>query len=179
MPCSSTVGHCRRLWRFLAAAALVAGLSGCFVPQARIHEANAKAAADYARCDALRRAGKLASREAAVQCAASYVMAAYKEAAYPFMDLVYIDLEARRIGAARVDHQELTAAQYHHDLAALHARIAAEDRRRRAIIDYGGDPKPVPVATLIAGLKSFAPTVTARTPANPNCVPLGQIRPCQ
>ncbi len=165
-----------------AALALALVLAGCVVPQAREDEAAAKAQAAYARCDELRRAGKYPSRVAAVDCAAPTVIAAYREAAYPFDDLIYISIEARRIGAARVDSGAVGAAQYQRDVAELDRRLAAEESRRRGIMKYGGNPQPEELGKLLQGLPSFAADAGAppEPPPRPGgCTPLGAIKPCQ
>ncbi len=92
-------------------------------------------------------------------------------------------IQARRIGADRVDTGTVTEAQYQQDLAELQTRLTAEEGRRREIMKFGGDPRPAPVGTLIQGLNSFAPAPTAAAlpslPTTPGCVPLGQIRTCR
>lgn len=173
-----------RAGRVLAGAVLALVLAGCFVSNGRKEEADAKADATYAQCDQLRRAGKYTTRLAAVNCAVPTVISAYQEAAYPFNDLVYISIQARRFGANKVDMGEATEAEYQHDLAELQTRIAAEDSRRREIMKYGGLPKPVAGDVLLQGLNTFSPTPTAAAlPAPPKgadsgCVPVAGIRSC-
>lgn len=169
--------------RTVAAVAIVLALAGCFLQQSRKDEADAKAAAAYAQCEARLTAGQYKTHLAAVNCAAPAVVGAYQEAAYPFQDLVYISIQARRIGAAKVDSGDLTESQYQHDLAELDARLAAEDARRRGIMTYGGNPQRTPVEQLVQGLPAFvtAPTAAALPPPPPpgSCIPLGEIRPCK
>jgi len=168
----------------LAATALALALSGCFTPSPRKAEADAKAETIYAQCDQQRQAGKYRTHLAAVDCAVPTVLQAYQEAAYTFTDLVYISVQARRIGAHKVDDGDTTEAEYRHDLAELETRIAAEDRRRTDIMEYGGNPRPVTVETLVEGLSAFTPTPTAAAlpPAPPGedagCHSLGAIKPC-
>ena len=172
----------RRVARALAAAALVLALAGCFVQESRKREADAEANAAYAQCETLRHSGKYKTELAAVDCAVPTVVAAYEQTAYPFNDLIYISIQARRIGAAKVDAGIVTEAQYRHDLAVLDARLAAEDKRRRGVMEYGGNPQPTPVSVLTQGLPAFAPAPTvAALPlgAKPGCVPLGDIRRCK
>jgi hypothetical protein len=183
MQWSAGFAHRFRGARVLAAAALVLVVAGCVMSQVRKDEADAKARTAYAQCDDERRAGKLTTHLAAVNCAVPTVVRAYQESAYPFTDLIYVSVQARRIGARRVDSGDVTEAQYQQDLATLQTRIAAEDDRRRGIMKYGGDPQPAPAGALVEGLSAFAPApVRAALPppgANPNCVPLGQIRSCK
>jgi hypothetical protein len=172
-----------RVPRALAVAGLVLALAGCFMPSPRKGEADAKAAAAYADCDQLYRAGKLKTHLAAVNCAAPIVTAAYQEAAYSFTDLVYTSIQARRVGAHKVDTGDATEAEYQHDAAELDARIAAEDRRRNEIMKFGGNARPETVEVLVQGLHAFTPTPTAAAlpPTPPNaagCFALGQIKGC-
>jgi hypothetical protein len=166
----------------IAALALAVALGGCFGPQLRQDEAKDTANAAYAHCEELRQIGQLRNHEAVVQCAAKPVVDAYTEAGYPFIDLVYTEIEARRVGAQRLDNEDVTEAQYQQDVAVLDQRIAAEDKRRRDDMAFGGDAVPAPAAQLIAGLPSFEPATTAGAmrPATPNgCVPIAGIRACQ
>jgi len=156
-------------------------LVACFVPQSRKIEADEKAKAAYAQCDAMGAAGRLTSRVAVVDCAIPKVVAAYQGAGYPYMDLVYVSTIARRIGAGRVDAGVVTEPDLRRDLAELDGRIAAEDQRRLDIMKYGGRPVPVSADFLVQGLNSFAPAPTAAAlPAGsaPSCFTLGAEKRC-
>lgn len=178
------LAHRLRRARALPAAALVFALAGCFVSQSRKEEADAKAQTAYAKCDRLLAAGQYKTHLAAVDCAVPIVTAAYEEAAYPFTDLTYISIQARRIGSRKVDVGEVTETQYQHDLAELDTRLAAEDARRRQIMKYGGAPQPATADALVQGLDAFTPTPTAAAlpisapGTQAACVPLGAIRRC-
>lgn len=165
----------------VAALGLLFALTGCFSIGGRAGEAGATAQAAWAHCDELRQMGQLKTHVAAVQCAARPVLDAYEGADYTFMDLVYVSIQARRMGAARVDNGDLTDEQYRRDVAALDARLAAEEKRRRDIQFYGGQTAPVPPEQLVAGLASFAPEARASAPppGPGGCVPLGAIRACK
>jgi len=172
--------------RFVAAAALLLALAGCsvFVSESRKEEADAKARAAYAQCEQERLSGQYQTHVAAVNCAVPAVIAAYQEAAYPFNDITYLSVQARRVGARRVDAGDVTEAEYQHDVAELDSRLAAEDSRRQEIMKFGGDPKPTPADQLVQGLGAFAATPSAAAlPAPPRtgsgCVPLGEIRTCK
>lgn len=161
-----------------AFAALALALAGCDVPQGRDREADATAKAAYAQCEELRESGQIKSELAAVDCAVPTVVAAYQEAAYPFDDLIYISVQARRAGARKVDDGIIGRSQYLHDVAALDARIAAESARRHKAMEFGGNPKPAPLGVLLGGLPSFARAPTAAAVPPGGCVPLGGIRTC-
>ena len=173
----------RRLPAARATAVVALALFGCTISQTRKEEADATATAAYAHCDTLRRAGKYKTHLAAVDCAVPAVVEAYQESAYPFTDLVSIEIQARRIGASNIDSGKATEAEYQDDLAALDTRLAAEDQRRREIMTYGGRPQPVATETLVQGLPAFAvKPVAAEPPPMPaagGCVPLTGIRSCK
>ena len=167
--------------RFVAAAALLLALAGCFSTQSRWGEAGAKARAAYAQCDQRRLTGQSRTHLAAVDCAVPTVIAAYQEAAYPFRDITYLSVQARRIGSRRVDAGEVTEAEYQHDVAELDSRLATEESRRVKIMEFGGNPKPTPTDTLMLGLGAFATTPSAAALPSPpptGCVPLGEIKTC-
>ena len=185
MQSNSRFAHRSRAVRALAAAALGLALTGCFISQSRKEEADSKAAAIYGQCDQLRRTGKYTTHLAAVDCAVPTVAAAYQQAAYPFTDLVYISIQARRIGAHKVDTGEVSEGEYQHDLAELDTRLAAEDDRRRKLISHGSTPQRVAADTLVKGLNAFAPAPTAAAPPPPptatatGCIPLSGLRSCK
>ncbi|MGH7091559.1 MAG: hypothetical protein ACREFQ_21930 [Stellaceae bacterium] len=173
----------RRLPHAIAAASLVLALGGCFFAGTRETEAGAKAQAAYRRCDQLFRAGQVHSRLEAVNCAAPDVVAAYQESAYPYEDLVYTAIQARRIGAANVDAGNTTEAQYRHDVAEIDKRIAAEEARRRGQSVFS-DREPTPGAKLVEGLPAFVPAPDAAAlpkdteTKSSDCTPVPGIRTC-
>jgi hypothetical protein len=162
--------------------ALALVVAGCVVPESRQDAAEAKVRAAYAQCEQQRLSGRYKTHLAAVDCAVPTVIADYQEAAYPFNDIIYLSIQARRIGARRVDAGDVTEAEYLHDVAELDSRLAAENTRRVDITKYGGDPKPTPPDQLMQGLNAFAPTPSAAAlppPSQTGCVPLGEIRTCK
>ena len=167
--------------RIIATAACLLALAGCFVAQGRREEADAKAQAAYAQCDELRRAGQYKTYAAAVECAVPTVAGAYAEAAYPFNDLIAVSIAARRVGARKIDNGDATEDEYRRDLAILQTRLDAEEARRRQIMKFGGNPQPVPLDSLVAGLSSFTtPSAGELRPRRPgDCIPLGAIKSCK
>lgn len=166
--------------RALGALALLLALGACDMPQGRDVEAKDKAQAAYRHCEQLRAAGKYATHVETVDCAAPAVVAAYTAAAYPYQDLVAIGIEARRIAARKLDEGDVTPGEYRRDVAALDQRIADEEKRRHDIAFYGGNPKPVPPETLVAGLPSFTPPPPVSGIPSPRagCVPIESLRSC-
>ncbi|HUK61596.1 MAG TPA: hypothetical protein VLV50_20350 [Stellaceae bacterium] len=168
--------------RRLTAAAflLVLALTGCFQLTGRTSEARSDEQAAWARCEQQREIGRLRTHVAAVDCAVKPVLAAYEDAAYPFMDIVYVSIQARRRGAQRVDAGEISEQQYRRDVTALEGRLAAEEKRRNDIQLFGGRATPTPPEQLVGGLPSFAPEARASAPAPTanGCVPLGAIKSC-
>ena len=173
-------GFLMRYAAFLAVP-LVALLAGCYTLQGRQGEAREQARAAYAHCEELRQAGQIKTHLAAVNCAVRPVLAAYDGENYPFMDLVYVSIQARQRGADRVDNGDLSEPQYRQDVATLDARIAEEEKRRLDIMKYGNNPAPEPPERLVAGLVSFeAPATDVPAAANSSgCVPLGALRSCK
>jgi hypothetical protein len=155
------------------------GLAGCFYQHGRMDEARDQGEAAFAACERAREAGRYPTHRAAVECAVPKVEDAYREAAYPYIDLLYVRIEARRRGAGKVDAGEVSEAQYQQDVATLEARVRAEEARRAALTGRGLTPTPVPDNVLVAGLPSFVSVPTAALPRPGSCVPLGDIRPCQ
>lgn len=142
-------------------------------------QARDQAESVFAACERAREAGRYPTHRAAVECAVSKVQEAYREAAYPYIDLLYIRIEARRRGAGKVDSGDVTEAQYQHDIATLETRIEAEEARRTELTGRGLTPTPAPDDVLVAGLPSFASAPTAELPSPGSCMPLGAIRPCK
>src|SRR3974390_456986 len=93
-------------------------------------DADSKAAAVYADCDAQHRVGKLASYRQAVECARPQVLTLYAQAGYPYMDLVTFDLQERSVGAERIDFGLADAAAVQRDIGTLEQRLLAERERR-------------------------------------------------
>ena len=77
----------------VAALMLAPVLAACgSAVMSRKADADQQAKAAYARCEARRAAHQLPTHLAAVDCAAPTVEGAYKEAAYPFEDLLYVSI---------------------------------------------------------------------------------------
>lgn len=142
-----------------------------------MREADTRAQAAYADCDAQLRSGRLKSHRQAVDCAKPRVLAAYQENAYPFTDLVDLDLRARAAGADRIDNGSASTADVDRDLAELDRRIAAERQRR---IDEGsargGAPSTVPPEQLLAGLNALTGRALPRSDSA--CFTVGTFKHC-
>jgi hypothetical protein len=157
----------------------LATLAGCttYYSAAAMRESDSRAQAAYADCDAQLRTGRLKSHRQAVDCAKPKVLAAYEENAYPFMDLVNLDLAARASGADRIDNGFATEADVDHDLAELGRRIAAERQRRIEQTNArGGAASISPPDRLLAGLDAL--TGRALPKSGPNCFEVGSFRHC-
>ncbi len=170
----------------VAALLLAPALAACgSAVMSRKADADQQAKAAYARCEARRAAHQLPTYLAAVDCAAPTVTGAYKEAAYPFEDLLYVSIQARRIGATHVDRGEISEADEQRDVATLDDRITAEEDRRFAIMRRGGNPTPTAPDVLVQGLASLTPApIQAETPVPPpgsaaNCFTLGGQQHCK
>lgn len=172
----------RRSRRGLLTGALVPlALTACIMSAQRTAESDEAAADAYQKCENLRIAGVVKSHVASVDCAIPKVQQAYQVAAYPFMDLVYISVQARRYGARKVDTGEATEAEYQSQVQELQARLKAEETRRLDRMQLGGNPKPEPPEELVRGLSALVPTPAAAAlpPAqSAGCTPIAGIRKC-
>ena len=130
-------------------------------------EADAKAAAAFADCNAQLRSGKLTSYRQAVACARQPVIFAYSQAGYPYMDLVLFDLQERDLGAERIDFGTVQPDAVQRDLVELDRRLMAErERRIAARSGVGGAAPSARPEQLLAGLDSLAPIPAAKASAS-------------
>jgi len=163
---------------------LAPAIAACAAVFSRKEEADHRAQAAYAQCESLREAHRLATHLAAVDCAIPTVVGAYREAAYPFEDLLFMSIQARRIGAGRLDRGGVSEDEEKRDLATLGERIAAEEKRRFAVMGASGNLRPMTSETLVQGLVSFAPEPTPEAVAPPlpgspaNCFTIGGAQRC-
>jgi hypothetical protein len=166
--------------RFILGFALLLTLAGCGTTNLHsgaIGEADARAAAIFADCDAQLRGGKLTSYRQAVECARQPVLVAYGTAGYPFMDLVLFDLQERDLGADRIDHGEAQPADVQRDIAVLDQRLKAEaDRRIAARSGVGGAVPSARPEQLLAGLPTLLPQLAPT--ADTNCFTVGSFTRC-
>jgi hypothetical protein len=167
------------LRRLIPAAVVLTLLAGCGTTtlSGATAEADAKAAAIIADCDAQLRAGKLPSYRQAVECARPRVLTTYAQAAYPYMDLVLFDLQERDIGADRIDHGLADPAATQRDIAELERRLLAErERRIAARSGIGGAAAPAArPEQLLAGLGSLTEQPATQ---ETNCFTVGSFTRC-
>ena len=143
-----------------------------------IREADQKAQAAYADCDAQRQIGALKSYRQAAACAQPKVLAAYQQGGYPYMDLVELELAARTTAADRIDTGDVKAADVGRDIAELEHRLADERLRRQDAEKRTGGAAPyIPPQQFLAGL----PTLTNRAVPQPgaSCFTVGSFSHCE
>lgn len=113
-----------------------------------------------ADCEARRQSGELTSGTAVERCAEPRVLAAYRKADYPYMDLIRFAEAARLAGAEKVDKGEISESDYERQRSKLRGRLADEiDRRNAETPPPRSDaemPDPSTTAKLIAGLSAFS-----------------------
>ena len=154
----------------------LAGCGSTYLAAAAL-EADQRAQAAYADCDAQRQSGALRSYRQAAACAQPKVLAAYQQAGYPYIDLVELELAARATGADSIDTGFASAADVNRDIAELEQRITAERQRRRdGEMRSGGSAPYVPPQQLLAGLDTLSDKVLPR--ANSNCFTVGSFSRC-
>lgn len=154
------------------------GLAGCGTTDmsGATAEADSKAAAVIADCNAQLRGGKLSSYRQAVACARQRVILAYSQAGYPYMDLVLFDLQEREIGAERIDYGTAKPDAVQRDIAELDRRLMAErERRVAARSGIGGAAASARPEQLLAGLATLAPIPAAQ---DTDCFKLGSFTHC-
>ena len=154
------------------------GLAGCGTTDmsGATAEADAKAAAIVADCNAQLRAGKLSSYRQTVACARQPVIFAYSQAGYPYMDLVLFDLQEREVGAERIDFGTAQPDAVQRDIAELDRRLMAErERRIAARSGIGGAAASARPEQLLAGLDTLAPIPAAQ---NTDCFKIGSFTRC-
>jgi hypothetical protein len=173
----------RSIRNLTAGALMPLALSACLMMSAqRKDEADETAADAYQKCENLRLAGVIKSHVGAIDCALPQVQKAYQVAAYPFDDLIYISVQARRFGARKVDSGEISDAEYQSAVQEMNGRLKAEEKRRLARMNLGGDPKPEGPDEIMRGLTALMPTPAAAAlpppPKSADCVPIVGIRQC-
>ena len=138
-------------------------------------EADRQAQAAYADCAAQLRSGALRSYRQAAACAQPKVVAAYRQNAYPYMDLVQLELVARATGAEAIDTGAAKPDDVDRDIAQLEHRIAAE-RQRRLSGEMGNSVPYVPPEQLLDGLATLTNQPLPRSGAN--CFAIGSFNRC-
>ncbi|WP_298107718.1 hypothetical protein [Bradyrhizobium sp.] len=83
-----------------------------------------------AECREKRLAKEIKGFKASAECSNPQIIAAYQEAQYQYMDLVFVAAAARVAGGENVDKGKITEAEYDLQLAELNSRIVAEEERR-------------------------------------------------
>jgi hypothetical protein len=154
------------------------GLTGCGTTDmsGATAEADAKAAAIVADCNAQLRSGKLTSYRQTVACARQPVIFVYSQAGYPYMDLVLFDLQEREVGAERIDFGTAQPDAVQRDIAELDRRLTAErERRIAARSGIGGAAASARPQQLLAGLDTLAPIPAAQ---NTDCFKIGSFTHC-
>lgn len=163
-PASRKIGRSsRQVWRCLAALACLV-LAGCHstgpTETPAIKAAGEEMRGLRAACEARHRSGELASVTAVERCAEPGVVAAYRKADYPYMDLIRFAEAARLAGAEKVDKGEISVSEYERQRGELRDRLAAEIDRRNAEKppphSAAEMPDPSVTAKLIAGLSAFS-----------------------
>ena len=153
----------RQAWRCLAALACVvlAGCGNSGPTETPAIKAAGQEMRDIRRqCEARRHSGELTSATAVEHCAEPRVVAVYRDADYPYMDLIRFAEAARLAGAEKVDKGEISESEYERQRGKLRGRLADEiDRRNAETPPPRSDaemPEPSITAKLIAGLSAFS-----------------------
>lgn len=163
-PASRKIGWSSRQARWCLAALACVVLAGCHsggpTETPAIKAAGEEMRGIRAECEARHRSGELASVTAVERCAAPDVIAVYRKADYPYMDLIRFAEAARLAGAEKVDKGEISESEYERQRGTLRGRLADEiDRRNAETPPPRSDadmPDPATTAQLVAGLSAFS-----------------------
>jgi hypothetical protein len=143
-----------------------------------MRDADLRAKAAYADCDAQLRQGTLKSHRQATDCARPKVLAAYQMNGYPFMDLIELDLAARTAAADRIDTGFANEADVNRDLTELDRRLLIERQRRIDVTNAtGGAAAAMPPQQLLAGLDALTGRALPR--AGSSCFQIGSFSRCE
>jgi len=110
------------------------------------------------QCQERRRSGEFKSVTEVERCADPRVTAAYREAGYPYMDLIRFAEAARLAGAQQVDKGEISESEYDRQRLMLRDRLAAEINRRNAEQPPRPSAETLDASTtskLVEGLSAF------------------------
>ncbi len=88
--------------------------------------------AAIAECRERRLRKELASYKESAECASPKIFAAWREANYPYMDLLTAWLNAREEASAQVDQKAITPKEFERQMGLLTNRLTAEEQRRRS-----------------------------------------------
>lgn len=157
---------------------LALALAGCgsTYSASAVRDADARAQAIYAECDAQLRAGTLTSYRQAADCAEPRVLSVYQQNGYPYMDLVLLELKARATGAEHIDAGSAAPADVQRDILTLEQRIATErQRRRQGEMVAGGSAPFLPPERLLAGLDTLS---NRQLPSGTSCFAVGSFTHC-
>jgi hypothetical protein len=84
-----------------------------------------------AECRDRRLRGEIATYKESAECSSPKIFAAWREAAYPHMDLITAWVNAREAASAQVDQKTLTPDEFERQMGELTVRLTGEERRRR------------------------------------------------
>jgi hypothetical protein len=143
--------------------------------------------AAFQECKDRRLRGELKTHVEEARCANDRILAAYRGANYPYMDLVGLMTAARLAGAEQIDRGQITEAEMELQLAELKTRVANEERRRnleiaeaqnRAAMVSTAQNQAVAnsAAALLQGLSAFQ---AASRPAGFSCTTFGNMTNCR
>jgi hypothetical protein len=83
-------------------------------------------------CRDKRQRHELETYKQSAECSSPKIFAAWRDANYPHMDLITAWLNAREAASGQVDEKAITPKQFEEQMAALTARLTAEEARRRS-----------------------------------------------
>src|SRR5713101_8247578 len=106
------------------------GTAGYRGPDPNGKVASEKVRAAIAECGQKRLAKEINGFKASAECSNPKIIAAWQEAQFPYMNLIFVLTAARVVGGENMDKGKITEAEYNLQLAELNSRITAEEQRR-------------------------------------------------
>jgi hypothetical protein len=143
-------------------------------------EATAIASAAVKECRERRLSGEFKTYVQSSQCANERIVQAYRDAGYPYMDLIAVTTAARVVASENIDHGRVSEAEAQLQLAELFTRIANEERRRDLETadahQRAGMAIANSTATLLQGLSALQAT---SRPGGITCTTFGNATNCR
>jgi hypothetical protein len=126
--------------------------------------AREKAGAAIAECRRKRLAKEIDGFKASAECSNPQIIAAWQEAHFPHMDMIFVLTAARVVGGENVDKGKITEAEYNLQLADLNSRIVAEEQRRNLAKDNAQAAQMQAASSLLMGLGALQSAQAANRP---------------
>ena len=124
-----------------------------------------KVNAAIAECRQKRLEKEINGFKASAECSNPKIIAAWQEAQFPYMDLIFVFTAARVVGGENVDKGKITEAELNLELAELNSRIVAEEQRRNLAKSNAQAAQMQATGSLVQGLGALQSAQVVNRPA--------------